>query len=86
MTEAAARAEAVKNSMFPATALMYLMDRRHPPAPAGPRPAAGFELAAFHDRLLSCRSIPVSLAAAALLTDGRAGGVLPDRLPGRETR
>ena len=73
--------------MFPATALMYLMgaDAIHRlRQDLARRP--GFELAAFHDRLLSCGSIPVSLAAAALLTDGRAGGVLPDRLPGRETR
>jgi uncharacterized protein (DUF885 family) len=71
MTEAAARAEAVKNSMFPATALMYLVgtdaihDLRRELAP---RP--GFTLAAFHDRLLSCGSIPVSLAANALRREG----------------
>ena len=87
MTEAAARAEAVKNSMFPATALMYLMgtDAIHRlRQDLARRP--GFELSAFHDRLLSCGSIPVSLAAAALLADGRAGGDRPDRPPGRETR
>jgi Bacterial protein of unknown function (DUF885) len=87
MTEAAARAEAVKNSMFPATALMYLMgtDTIHRlRQDLARRP--GFELAAFHDRLLSFGSIPVPLAAAALLTDGRAGGDRPDRPPGRETR
>jgi uncharacterized protein (DUF885 family) len=67
MTEAAARAEAVKNSLFPATALMYLMGtdaihrlRRE----LAQRP--GFELATFHDRLLSCGSIPVSHAAMLL--------------------
>jgi Bacterial protein of unknown function (DUF885) len=71
MTEAAARAEAVKNSMFPATALMYLVgtdaihDLRRELAP---RP--GFTVAAFHDRLLSCGSIPVSLAADALRREG----------------
>ena len=63
--------------MFPATALMYLVGtdaihrlRRELAA----RP--GFTLAAFHDRLLSCGSIPVSLAAAALRAEGRpaAGG------------
>jgi hypothetical protein len=61
----AARAEAVKNSMFPGTALMYLagnqtlhrlrveMKARH-----------GFTLRAFHDRLLSYGSVPVALIAA----------------------
>lgn len=84
MTEAAARAEVVKNSMFPATALMYLVGtdailqlRRELAA----RP--GFTLAAFHDRLLSCGSIPVSLAAAALRAEGRAlaGEEAGDRPP-----
>jgi Bacterial protein of unknown function (DUF885) len=77
MPEAAARAEAVKNSMFPATALMYLVgtDAIHQlRRELASRP--GFTLAAFHDRLLSCGSIPVSLAAAALRAEGRplAGG------------
>jgi hypothetical protein len=67
MTPEAARAEAVKNSLFPGTALMYLMGtdaihrlRRDLAA----RP--GFELRAFHDRLLAHGSIPVALAAAAM--------------------
>jgi uncharacterized protein (DUF885 family) len=67
MVPAAARAEAVKNSMFPGTALMYLMGtdgihqlRRDMAA----RP--GFDLRAFHDRLLSYGSIPVALAANAM--------------------
>ncbi len=69
MLQAAARAEAVKNSMFPGTALMYLMGtdgihqlRRDMAA----RP--GFELRAFHDQLLSYGSIPVALAANAVLS------------------
>jgi pyrroline-5-carboxylate reductase len=64
---AAAHAEAVKNSLFPGTALEYLVGtdaihrlRRDLAA----RP--GFELGAFHDRLLAHGSIPVTLAAAAL--------------------
>jgi uncharacterized protein (DUF885 family) len=67
MTPEAARAEAVKNSLFPGTALMYLMGTdaihqlRHDLAA---RP--GFELRAFHDRLLAHGSIPVTLAAAAM--------------------
>jgi hypothetical protein len=67
MAPAAARAEAVKNSMFPGTALMYLTGadaihqlRRELAA----RP--GFELRAFHDRLLSYGSIPLALTAAAM--------------------
>jgi uncharacterized protein (DUF885 family) len=87
MPEAAARTEAVKNSMFPATALMYLMgtDAIHRlRRDLAWRP--GFELSAFHDRLLACGSIPVSLAAATLGADGRPGGDRPDRSPGREAR
>jgi uncharacterized protein (DUF885 family) len=65
MPAAAARAEAEKNSMFPGTALMYLMGndgilglRRELAA----RP--GFSLRGFHDRLLAFGSVPVSLIAA----------------------
>jgi uncharacterized protein (DUF885 family) len=67
MAPAAARGEAVKNSMFPATALMYLIGTdaihqlRHELAA---RP--GFELRAFHDKLLSYGSIPVALIAASM--------------------
>lgn len=68
MPPAAARGEAIKNSMFPATALMYLMGadaihslRRTLQA----RP--GFSLRAFHDRLLSFGSVPVPLVAEAML-------------------
>ena len=67
MAPAAARAEAVKNSMFPGAALMYLIGtdaihqlRRDMAA----RP--GFELRAFHDRLLSYGSVPVALIAASM--------------------
>jgi uncharacterized protein (DUF885 family) len=66
MSEAAAEAEAVKNSMFPGTALMYLVGtdeihrlRRELEAARGP----DFSLRAFHDELLSYGSIPVSLIA-----------------------
>ena len=60
-------AEFVFTHMFPGTALMYLIGtdgihrlRRELAA----RP--GFELGAFHDRLLSYGSIPVALAAEAM--------------------
>jgi hypothetical protein len=75
MTPQAAHAEAVKNSLFPGTALMYLVGtdaiHRLRRDLAG-RP--GFELRAFHDRLLAHGSIPVALAAGAMRSR-RAGPV-----------
>jgi uncharacterized protein (DUF885 family) len=66
MTSAAARAEAVKNSMFPGTALMYFAGseaihrlRRELVARAGGR----FDLRGFHDTFLSFGSIPVAIIA-----------------------
>jgi hypothetical protein len=70
MTPEAARAEAIKNSLFPGTALMYLMgtDAIHElRRDLAARP--GFELRAFHDRLLAHGSIPVTLAAAAMRSE-----------------
>ena len=67
MTAAAARSEAVKNSMFPGAALMYLAGTdaihglRHE---LERRP--GFRLSSFHDRLLSFGSAPVALAAESM--------------------
>ena len=65
----AARAEAVKNSMFPGAAVMYVMGtdgihglRRELRARAG----TSFDLRAFHDELLSYGSVPVSLVAEAM--------------------
>jgi uncharacterized protein (DUF885 family) len=66
MPAAAARAEATKNSMYPGTALMYLLGSdaiQHLRRDMAERP--GFELRAFHDKLLSYGSIPVALSAAA---------------------
>jgi len=65
----AARAEAVKNSMFPGTALMYLcgsevIHRLRAELQARP----GFTLRGFHDRLLSCGSVPVALIASEMRT------------------
>ncbi len=72
MPAAAAHNEAVKNSMFPATALMYLTGtdaihnlRRELQA----RPS--FNLRQFHDRLLSFGSVPVALVAE-IMTRGDA--------------
>jgi hypothetical protein len=66
MSDSAAAAEATKNSLFPATACMYLAGwdaiwrvRREQRA----REGAHFSLRAFHDRLLSFGSVPVSLVA-----------------------
>lgn len=67
MAPAAARGEAVKNSMFPATALMYLMgtDTIHNLRRAcAARP--GFELRSFHDQVLGFGSLPVALVAEAM--------------------
>jgi Bacterial protein of unknown function (DUF885) len=68
MSEAAARAEAVKNSLYPATACMYLAgwhairELRRTSKPAS--------LREFHDRFLSFGSVPVSLVAQALVREG----------------
>jgi uncharacterized protein (DUF885 family) len=65
LSAAGARAEAVKNSMFPGAAVMYLLGtdaihelRREISAARGPE----FNLREFHDEFLSFGSIPVSLA------------------------
>jgi uncharacterized protein (DUF885 family) len=70
MAPAAAQAEAVKNTLFPATACMYLAGwdgirrlRREIAA----REGGAFSLRRFHDRLLSYGSVPVSLVAAEML-------------------
>lgn len=67
MSEAAARAEVVKNSMFPGAAVIYVMggDAIHRlRRDLSPRP--GFLLRAFHDELLSYGSVPVALVAEAM--------------------
>ena len=70
MAPLAARAEAVKNSLFPGAACMYLLGwdgiwrlRRSLQS----REGSAFSLRAFHDQLLSFGSIPVSLIAQAML-------------------
>ncbi len=68
MSPDAAHAEAVKNSMFPGTALMYLTGTeqihrlRRDLAARQPE----FDLRRFHDRLLSYGSVPVSLIVKAM--------------------
>jgi len=69
MAPGAARAEAVKNSMFPGGAVMYLIGtdlihalRRDLAA----REGAAFDLRRFHDRFLAHGSVPVSLIGATM--------------------
>ena len=76
MAESAARAEAVKNSMFPGAALMYLVGtdaihqlRAELMGLLGDR----FSLRAFHDDFLSWGSIPVRLIADEMVRRARAG-------------
>lgn len=77
MPAPAARAEAVKNSMFPGGAIMYLAGRDaihrlrdELRLRQGPR----FSLKSFHDRFLSHGSVPVSLVAREMLREAGAGG------------
>jgi uncharacterized protein (DUF885 family) len=75
MAPDAARAEAVKNSMFPGAALMYLVATRLIHDLRGDLAARpGFALRDFHDRLLSYGSIPVALIAAAMRAQPASGG------------
>ncbi|MCB0044948.1 MAG: DUF885 family protein [Caldilineaceae bacterium] len=73
MSPAAAHSEAVKNSMFPGAAMMYLFGtdaiydlRRELEAKAGAR----FSLRRFHDTFLSYGSIPVALVAESMRSRG----------------
>jgi uncharacterized protein (DUF885 family) len=66
MAPEAARAEVCKNSMFPATAVMYWLgtDSLHKLRRERERvEGASFSLRAFHDRVLSFGSIPVPLVS-----------------------
>lgn len=72
MSPEAARSEAVKNSMFPGAALIYLLgaDQIHGLRRAlAAREGAAFSLRRFHDRFLSYGSVPVSLIARAMLSE-----------------
>ena len=68
----AAHAEAVKNSMFPGTAIMYwlgtqgILDLRER---LRQRRGAGFSLRQFHDELLGWGSLPVPLVSRLMLED-----------------
>jgi uncharacterized protein (DUF885 family) len=72
MTEAAAKGEAIKNSMFPGAAMMYLIGldaihdlRRDVQA----REGSAFSLRRFHDRFLSYGAIPVALIRDAMFAE-----------------
>jgi hypothetical protein len=74
MSAAAAQGEAVKNSMFPGAAVIYLAGctrihalRRTLAAQQG----AAFNLRRFHDRFLSFGSVPVELIAQAMEKENR---------------
>ena len=81
-----ARAETVKNSMFPCTALMYwlgtqtILDLR---AELQRREGAAFSLRRFHDELLSFGSVPVPLVASIMLGSSlyRGGAGFLDSAP-----
>ncbi|MGI8687923.1 MAG: DUF885 domain-containing protein [Thermomicrobiales bacterium] len=67
MTDDAARSEAVKNSMFPGAAMMYLIGQdliRDLRREIAAREGANFSLRRFHDGVLSYGAIPASLIAA----------------------
>jgi hypothetical protein len=69
MSEAAARAEVTKNSMFPAAAIIYFVGSqliRDLRRKSERRLGKGFDLRRFHDELLSFGSIPVALIARAM--------------------
>jgi uncharacterized protein (DUF885 family) len=73
MSPAAAESEAVKNSMFPGTALMYRLGVetiRSLRRDAAAREGASFQLDRFHDRLLSYGSIPPALIARSMREEG----------------
>ncbi|MBK8050787.1 MAG: DUF885 domain-containing protein [Anaerolineales bacterium] len=65
----AARNEAVKNSMFPGAAMIYLIGRDQILSlreEMKQRAGSDFDLKAFHDKFLSYGSVPVALAAKAM--------------------
>ena len=75
MSASAARAEAIKNSMNPAAALMYLVGtlQIHDLRQEMIDDAGGNALRAFHDRFLSFGSIPVSIIADEMRGTANAG-------------
>ena len=72
MPEPVARAEAVKNSMFPGTAVMYWLGTtgiHELRAKLRAREGPAFSLKKFHDRFLSYGAIPVALISKLMLEE-----------------
>lgn len=69
MSVEAARSEVTKNSMFPATAAMYLLgtDSIHKLRDESAKKDSSFSMSKFHDRFLKYGSVPVSLIASGML-------------------
>ncbi len=75
MGEAAAHGEAVRNTMFPGTAVMYWLGTRELHrlrASMQRRQGERFSLRAFHDRVLSYGAIPVMLISRLMLAEETA--------------
>ncbi len=75
MSQAAARGEAVRNSMYPGAAVMYWLGTRgihRLRAEVQRREGAAFSLRRFHDRFLSYGAIPVALISRLMLADEAA--------------
>ncbi len=72
MAPAAARGEAVRNSMYPGAAVMYWLGTRglhQLRAEVARRQGATFSRRGFHDRVLSYGAIPVALIARLMLAE-----------------
>jgi hypothetical protein len=72
VAQAAAKAESVRNSMYPGTAVMYWLGTRaihRLRAELRARGGAAFSLRRFHDRVLSYGAIPVGLIARLMLAE-----------------
>ncbi|MGH2374938.1 MAG: DUF885 family protein, partial [bacterium] len=78
MSPDAAQAEAVKNSMYPGTALMYLAGTEliHELRRTLAAWQADFDLCRFHDTFLSYGSVPVALISAAMRSEQTAARTL----------
>jgi IS5 family transposase len=73
MPASAARREAIKNSMFPGAAMMYLVgteDLHHLRRQIAERDGNAFSRRAFHDRVLHYGAIPTALIARDMLNGG----------------
>lgn len=72
MSQAAAKAESVRNSMYPGTAVMYWLGTQglhRLRAQVQAREGGAFTLRRFHDRVLSYGAIPVAVIARLMLAE-----------------